>query len=260
MRTLEDRVTMRVFPDTESLVEGAAARIAEQLTQAIAERGRANLALSGGNTPRRIHQRLASPPYRDQVDWPRVHVYFGDERCVPPDDPQSNYGMARLTLLDHISLPPGNVHRIRGEEEPPRAAELYRAELESAFGASSAAGPPPASFDLVLLGLGEDGHTASLFPGLPAVQERSRWVVAHHVEAVKMWRVTLTPVVINAARNVAFIVAGAAKAEILGKVLEGPYQPEVLPAQIIQPTRGELSWLLDAAAASRLRDSTVSEA
>ena len=256
MRTVlpEDGVTKRIFPDAEALVEGASSYIAEQLTQAVAERGRATIALSGGNTPKRIYGRLAASPDRDRVDWPRVHVYFGDERCVPPDHPDSNYRMARLTLLDHVPLPPGNVHRIRGEEEPARAAELYSAELESAFGASSAAGPRSASFDLVLLGLGEDGHTASLFPGLPAVTERSHWVVAHYVEAVKMWRITLTPVVLNAARNVAFIVSGAAKAAVLSKVLEGPFQPELLPSQIIRPTHGNLCWLLDAAAASRLHD------
>ena len=138
----EDGVTKLIFPDPEALIEGAAAYIADQLTQAIAERGRANIALSGGNTPKRIHERLAVPPHRERIDWSRVHVYFGDERCVPPDDPESTYRMARLTLLDRVPLPPGNIHRIRGEEEPARAAELYGAELESAFGGSPAAGTP----------------------------------------------------------------------------------------------------------------------
>ena len=246
-------MTKQVFPDRERLIEGAAGYIVKHAAQAISARGRFHVALSGGNTPKPIYARLAAAPYLNGVDWSRVHVYFGDERCVPPDDPRSNYYMARAELLDHVPLPAGNIHRIHGEESAPRAAELYIAELQNAFGGKPGAGAPASSFDLVLLGMGDNGHTASIFPGLPAVTEESRWVMAQYVEVMSMWRVTLTPVVINAARDVAFIVSGADKAEMLSKVLEGPYQPIVLPSQVIKPASGGLSWLLDAPAAALLR-------
>ena len=183
-----------------------------------------------------------------------MEIFFGDERCVPPDNPQSNYFMVRTTLFDQVPIPAENIHRMRGEEEPEPAAAAYAGDLQRIFGGDANAGEPPTEgFDLILLGIGDNGHTASLFPGLAAVSERKRWVMAQYVEVVGMWRLTLTPVVINAARQVAFLVSGADKAEVLHQVLEGPYQPVVLPAQIIKPHSGELRWLLDAPAAARLR-------
>jgi 6-phosphogluconolactonase len=182
-----------------------------------------------------------------------VQVFFGDERGVPPDDPRSNYHMVRTALLERVPLPAANIHRIRGEEDPERAAADYAATLQRTFGGDAAAGgPPPEGFDLILLGMGDNGHTASLFPGLAAVTERRRWVMALYVEVAGLWRITLTPVIINAARKTAFLVAGAPKAEMLHRVLEGPYQPVVLPSQIVKPTSGELHWLVDAPAAARL--------
>jgi 6-phosphogluconolactonase len=243
-----------VYPDKESLISGAADFITGLAAQAIAARGRFTLALSGGNTPRPVYARLATAGYRDRIDWSKVQVFFGDERCVPPDDPQSNYLMVRTALLDQVPLPAGNIHRIRGEEAPEKAAADYANALQSTFGGDAAAGgPPPEGFDLVLLGMGDNGHTASLFPGLAAVTETVRWVMPLYVEVVGMWRVTMTPVVINAARRVAFLVSGAQKAEMLQRVLEGPYQPVVLPSQIIKPTPGELHWLVDAPAAAQLK-------
>jgi 6-phosphogluconolactonase len=243
-----------VYPDKESLISGAADFIAEAAIQAIAARGRFTLALSGGNTPRPVYARLATADYRDRIDWSKVQVFFGDERSVPPDDPQSNYLMARTALLDQVPLPEGNVYRIRGEDPPEQAAFDYAGVLQRTFGGDAAAGgPPPEGFDLILLGMGDNGHTASLFPGLAVVTEPVRWVMAQYVEVVGMWRVTMTPVVINAARRVVFLVSGANKAEVLQRVLEGPYQPVVLPSQIIKPAPGELHWLLDAPAAAKLR-------
>mgnify|MGYP001814381999 CR=1 FL=1 len=242
-----------VFPDKESLISGTADFIAELAAQAIAARGRFTLALSGGNTPRPVYARLATPDYRDWIDWSKVQIFFGDERSVPPDDPQSNYLMVKTALFDQAPLPEGNIHRIRGEDAPEQAAADYADVLQRTFGGATAGGPPPEGFDLILLGMGDNGHTASLFPGLAVVTEEVRWVMAQYVEVVGMWRVTLTPVVINAARQVAFLVSGANKAEMLHRVLEGPYQPVVLPSQIIKPTRGELRWLLDAPAAAQLR-------
>ena len=246
--------TITIFPDTESLISGAADFIAESAIRALAARGRFTLALSGGNTPKPVYARLATAAYRDRFDWQRVAICFGDERCVPPDDPQSNYHMARTTLFDQVPIPAENIYRMRGEDDPEQAAAAYAGELQRLFGGDAGAGEPPREgFDLILLGIGDNGHTASLFPGLAAVTEKKRWVMAQYVEVVGRWRLTLTPVVINAARQVAFLVSGANKAEVLHQVLEGPYQPVVLPAQIIRPHSGDLRWLLDAAAAARLR-------
>jgi 6-phosphogluconolactonase len=166
---------------------------------------------------------------------------------------RSNYHMARDALLDHVSVAPGNIHRIRGEDDPESASTQYISELENSFGGKSGAGAPDSGFDLILLGLGDNGHTVSLFPGLPAVTERHRWVMAQYVEVMGMWRVTMTPTIINAARSVVFLVSGADKAEMVCKVLEGPYQPVVLPSQTIEPVTGELRWLMDSPAAAQLR-------
>jgi 6-phosphogluconolactonase len=243
-----------VYSDNESLISAAADLIIASAEKAIAVRGRFTLALSGGNTPRPVYARLASADYRDRIDWPRAQIFFGDERCVPPDDPQSNYLMVRTALLDQVPLPPGNIHRIRGEEAPEKAAAEYTEVLQRTFGGDAANGGPPAEgFDLILLGMGDNGHTASLFPGLAAVTETIRWVMAPYVEVAGMWRITMTPVVINAARQVVFIVSGSKKADILQRILEGPYQPVVLPSQIVNPASGELRWLVDAPAAAKLR-------
>jgi 6-phosphogluconolactonase len=243
-----------VYPDNESLISGSADFIAEAAAQAIAARGRFTVALSGGSTPRPVYARLATAGYRDRIDWSKVKVFFGDERCVPPDDPRSNYLMARTALLDSVPLPPGNIYRIRGEEAPEKAAADYTDVLQRTFGGdATAAGPPSEGFDLILLGMGDNGHTASLFPGLAAVTESVRWVMAQYIKVVGMWRVTLTPVIINSARQVAFLVSGAKKADMLQRVLEGPYQPVALPSQVIKPAHGDLRWLVDAPAAARLR-------
>jgi 6-phosphogluconolactonase len=243
-----------VYSDKESLIKGAADFITELAVEAITARGRFTLALSGGHTPQPVYARLAIADYRDRIDWSKVEIFFGDERCVPPDDPQSNYLMVKTALLDQVPLPEANIHRIRGEDDPEQAAADYAQVLQCTFGGDAAAGgPPPEGFDLILLGMGDNGHTASLFPGLAVVTESERWVMAQYIEVVGMWRISMTPVVINAARRVAFLVSGANKAEMLDRVLEGPYQPVVLPSQIIKPTRGELHWLLDEPAAAQLR-------
>ncbi len=232
-----------VYPDLNALVAGAADAIAREAAQAIAERGRFSIALSGGSTPKPVYARLAGPK---GIDWSRVVICFGDERCVPPDDPQSNFRMARAALIDHIPIPAGNIHRMRGEDDPRRAAAAYADELTRALGEGW-------RLDLALQGLGDNGHTASLFPGLAAIEETSRPVVAAYVEVVGMWRLTLTPPAINAARKVAFLVSGAGKADVLARVLQGPYDPTVLPSQIVRPKDSRALWLVDADAASRLQ-------
>jgi 6-phosphogluconolactonase len=206
------------------------------------------VALSGGSTPRSLFSLLAGPERAQHIGWSKVHVFWGDERTVPPDDPDSNYRMAREALLDRVALPSSNVHRIPAELEPTRAAEEYAHTLRDFFTRRTGA----ARFDLILLGMGADGHTASLFPGTAALDEHERWVVANYVEKLDTWRITLTLPVLNGAEHVAFLVAGAGKAETLKRVLQGPRQPRELPSQLIHPAQGTLVWLLDHAAAAQL--------
>lgn len=245
---------LEVSPNREALFEAAAERFVVAASRAIQSSGRFHLALSGGSTPRGLYALLASDPHASRVAWPRVHVFWGDERCVAPQDPASNQRMARETLLDHVPVPSSHLHAIDGENDPETAAARYEQALREAF--ATPVGPPRsapgARFDLVLLGLGDDGHTASLFPGTPAVREARRWVVAEQIEKLSAWRVTLTPLVINAAAEVWFLVSGRAKAAILRRILRGPREPDRLPAQAISPRDGELHWLVDAAAASVL--------
>lgn len=207
-------------------------------------------ALAGGATPRLTYLRLAEPDLSGRVKWADVNLFWGDERCLPADHPESNYRIARVSWLERAPIPAGNIHPIQGEMQPARAAEAYEAELRRFFGP----GKNP-EFDLIFLGLGEDGHTASLFPGDPALREPERWVtpVEHRLgPAPLVDRVTFTPSLINRARQVIFLVTGAAKAGIVARVLKGSYQPQALPAQLIRPHSGRLVWMLDAAAASGL--------
>ena len=239
---------VRVAPDAEALAGLAAGEVARCAAAALRARGRFTLALSGGATPRLLYRALADPeqPFREQVAWRAVHVLFGDERCVPPDHPASNYRAAREELLDRVPLGPGHLHRMRGEEaDRDAAARRYEAELRAIAG--GAAWPV---LDLVLLGMGEDGHTASLFPGSPALEERQRAVVAVRAPALPAERLTLTLPALTAAREVLFLVAGAHKAARVAEALADP--PAALPAARVRPVAGELLWLLDAGAAARL--------
>ncbi|HEX7380547.1 MAG TPA: 6-phosphogluconolactonase [Nevskiaceae bacterium] len=229
--------------DPAALYRGATAAFLEVARSAIRARGRFCVALAGGETPRPLYQRLAAAE-PDAVDWAKVEICFGDERCVPPEHARSNYGMVRAALLPE--LPPARIHRVRGEEQPQRAARLYASELAVLF-----AHQRPPRFDLILLGLGGDGHTASLFPGTAALRERRRAVVAQYVEVQREWRVTLTLPVIDAARAVWVLAVGAGKAAIVRRVLAGARQPEVLPMQAVAPEVG-VDWWLDAAAAADL--------
>jgi 6-phosphogluconolactonase len=218
---------------------------------AVPDDRRFSVALSGGSTPRALHSRLAAHPYRDQVDWSRVQFYWGDDRHVAPDDPESNFRMARETLFDHVPVHEAQLHRIHTEmPDAAAAAALYEEELRQDFALRGEALP---RFDLLFLGMGADGHTASLFPHTAALAVRDRLVVANEVPQLGTTRITLTVPVLNHAATVVFLVAGEDKAEALAAVLEGPRQPEQRPAQLIAPSQGELYWLVDRAAASRLR-------
>ena len=250
------RRTVEVAADRGALMEAGASAFVAAARAGIGAHGRFVTALSGGSTPCALFVLLATERFASSVDWSRVHVCWGDERAVPPDAAASNYRMAREALLDHVPIPASQVHRIRGEDPPQVAAEAYERTLRTLF--ATPVGPPRpepgARFDLVLLGMGDNGHTASHFPGLHAAREAERWVVAESVAEVGMWRITLTPVVLNAAAEVVFLVAGADKAAMLHRVLDGPVRPDALPAQVVAPHDGRLRWLVDTDAAARLED------
>lgn len=237
-------------PDTESVARAASRYFVEWAWQAVARHGVFQAALSGGSTPRAFYRCLASDEYRLQVDWAKVHLYWGDERAVPPDDPESNYGMARAELLLRVPIPPGNVHRMEAERpELGRAAEGYEDLLRDTFERDGHGFP---RFDLILLGMGSDGHTASIFPGTRGIRGTSRWVSTPWVPRLAKRRMTLTLPVLNAAHRVLFLIAGAEKAPTLRDVLERPLDPP-LPAQLVIVPEGKRMFLVDEAAAALLR-------
>lgn len=236
-----------VFDEAAEVSRAAALRFVELARSAIAARGRFSVALSGGSTPKQMYQLLASDELKEQVDWAKVHVFFGDERCVPPDHADSNYRLADEALLSRVALPARNVHRIMGEGDAAANARLYEDELQTFF-----AGAPWPRFELVLLGMGDDGHTASLFPETAALTERRAWVVGLWVEKLNAYRITLSVPSINHAAHVVFLVTGAGKAERVAEVIHGERAPERLPSQLIRPANGTLRWFLDRAAAASL--------
>jgi 6-phosphogluconolactonase len=227
------------FRDHEALAQGAADAVVRLAQSAIQARGRFNLALAGGSTPEPVYRLLATT-YHDRVDWSRVHLFWGDERMVPPDDEASNYRMVKEAMLD--ALTGVNVYRIETDYPPEEAAQRYGRLLREHFDSA------PPQFDLILLGIGQDGHTASLFPETMALQVEDRWVVANPVPAKQTTRITLTYPLINQAHHVIFLASGADKARILQEVINGPYLPETYPAQAVEPVDGKLYWYVDDAA------------
>ncbi len=237
---------IRVCVDLEALSSAAAELVAAEAQRAVQTGGRFAVALAGGGTPRRTYEILSREPYRKLVPWEKTHVFWGDERCVAAADTRSNALMARQALLDHVPVPTVQVHPMRCNRSPAASAERYETELRSFF----AGGAP--RFDLILLGLGDNGHTASLFPGTPVLAERRRWVAEVHVAEEGMHRLTLTLPVINQAAAVVFLVSGGGKASILREVLEGSPGPHPVPAALVRPA-GRLMWLVDRDAARLLR-------
>jgi 6-phosphogluconolactonase len=221
------------------------------VSAAVEARGVARVAISGGTTPKKLFALLAdgSKPYFAQVPWERLHLFWVDERCVPPTNAESNYHMTEEAMLAKVPLPAAQIHRMEGELDPEDAAARYEATIRVAFGLDHSGNPV---FDLVLLGMGADGHTASLFPHTDAIHELGRIAVANSVPQKGVWRITLTWPVINQGREVAFLIEGAAKAHVVQDVFLGAYDPEAKPAQLIRPASGRLNLLLDAAAASKL--------
>jgi 6-phosphogluconolactonase len=242
---------VQVFSDAAALADAGARHFARRAAESVLRQGRFTVALSGGSTPRALLALLAAEPYKTSVPWQSVYFFWGDERDVPPDHAESNYKMAHDALLSHVPVPPGNVFRIRAELGAERAAAEYSAELRSFF---SLAGPDDLPrFDLVFLGMGADGHTASLFPGTTALKAGREIAVATWVEKLQARRVTLTAAAINNAAEVLFLVAGRDKAATLEAVLGGAREPEEYPSRMIAPTQGALLWFVDAAASAGLR-------
>lgn len=240
---------LHIFDDKETMSEQLASWIERLVQDTLKKQDLFTLVLSGGGTPKLLFQKLASDKFKNKINWKRIHVFWGDERVVPFEDDRNNARMAYDILINHIDIPPEQVHIMRTDIEPELAAEKYEKILHQYFDNT------PNSFDLVLLGMGDDGHTLSLFPGSPIIEEHEHWVNSVYNEQQKMYRITLMPVIVNKASNIAFMVDGAKKANVLQQVIEGPYMPRELPAQIIKPVKGQLSWFLDKAAAKELNQS-----
>ncbi len=244
-------VTYQVWPSPAAMALASAQLFANKVEQAVASRGIARIAISGGSTPQATFKLLSDPaqPFLATLAWDKLQLFWVDERCVPPNHPESNYGVCRELLLTKVPISPSNVFRMQGELDPEEAASRYESTLRNVMKLEGAESP---AFDLVVLGMGPDGHTASLFPNTDALNELGRLVVANHVSQKDTWRITLTWPVINQAADVAFEVEGAGKADILAEVLTGPRDPEKLPSQLIRPANGKLLFLLDEDAAKEL--------
>lgn len=233
------------------LAKAAADFIARRIKDTLKTKDRFTIALSGGSTPKALHELLAKAPYVEQIPWAQVHIFWGDERYVPIDDEQSNAGMAYDTLLGHVYTPEEQIHVWRTDLEPDAAAADYDRILHDYFKDDGDVSASP-SFDLVLLGMGDDGHTLSLFPGTEVIHEQITWTKAYFLPQQDMYRLTLTAPLVNRASCILFLVAGPKKAEPLKEILEGPYNPDKYPSQVIKPINGELIWLIDEKAAADL--------
>lgn len=251
---------VRVLADAAALYRAAAEEFVARTGDAVRARGVATVALAGGSTPRGLYALLASDAdgYRPRVPWEQIHLFWGDERHVPPDHADSNFRMAHEALLARVPVPPSHVHRVRAEHpDAGRVAEEYEGEIRGFFTGRGLMDGAFPRFDLVLLGMGPDGHTASLFPGTAMLHETERIVRAPWVPRLNAHRITLTPPALNRAAAVVFLVAGEEKAETLRAVLEGERQPDAYPSQVIRPSSGELLWLVERAAAARLSQSVT---
>lgn len=241
-----------IFDTASDVARAAADRFIEIAREAIDARGRFLVALAGGSTPKRAYELLASEPFREKLDWSKVHIFFGDERAVPPDDAESNYRMVNEAMLSRLPIPEKNIHLIRGVGDVVAGARLYEDELRTYF--NDAEWP---RFDMVLLGMGEDGHTASLFPNSAALNEGQAWVTSNWVDKLGVYRITLTATAINHAEHIIFLVTGENKRERLAEVLSDVRETERLPVQLINPVDGSLEWFVDRAAAAHLSSTSA---
>ena len=243
-----DEAEIIICHDLNDVVEKAATLFADRATEFIRKKSLFNVVLSGGSTPEPLYQLLSSDRFRNKIDWTRVHLFWGDERCVPPTDGASNYGMATKSLISKIKIPFKNIHRIKGEMGEDGACQ-YEKEFNSFFALGEDAFP---KFDLIILGIGEDGHTASIFPGSPVVNETSDMVAADYVDKLSSTRITITPPTINNASNVMVLAVGNNKADAIKEIFESDYKPEMIPSQLLRKVKGKLSFFLDEPAVSKL--------
>lgn len=237
---------LHIYKDSETLSSATAKFIADHIAATLKTQSRYTIALSGGSTPVRLHQLLAHSPYKEQIDWSRLHIFWGDERAVPFNDDRNNAKMAYETLLNFVPVPADQIHVMRTDIDPTASAAEYEKILHQYFDNTAS------SFDLVLLGMGDDGHTLSLFPGMPVIHEEKLWATAFWLQAQDMYRITLTRTIVNRSACVVFLTSGAKKAHALKEVLKGASNPDLYPSQVIKPM-GELHWFVDEAAAADLK-------
>jgi 6-phosphogluconolactonase len=243
---MDEKRALKVFETPDLMSIAVADFIVQSAVESIAARGRFVISLSGGNTPNKVYSLLSSPSYKDQIDWTKTFIFWGDERCVPLNDERNNAHTARTVMLDKIDIAQDHIYPIQVQLPPAEAANAYEQMLKDFF-----VNEAPC-FDLILLGLGENGHTASLFPGTPVIHESQRWVKEVYVADQKEWRITMTAPLINQARKIAFLVAGKPKAGVLQAVLKDSLHPDKYPAQLIKPANGHLYWFADQDATSRI--------
>ncbi len=240
-------MNLHIYKNPEELSNAVAEWITDYIQTVLVKNNRFTIALSGGSTPQKLHTILAASPYKEKIDWKKMHIFWGDERAVPFTDDRNNAKMAYDTLLNHLPVPAEQIHVMRTDIEPEVSALEYEKILHTYFDETDT------SFDLVLLGMGDDGHTLSLFPGTDIVHEKQAWVKAFFLKSQDMYRISLTAPIVNKSAAVAFLAAGKNKSKTLEQVLEGAIQPDLYPSQIIKPVTGDLHWFVDEAAAADLR-------
>lgn len=242
-------MNLHIYKSPEDLSIAVVEWVTDYIQSVLAKNNRFTIALSGGSTPQKLHTLLAASPYKEKINWNKMHIFWGDERAVPFTDDRNNAKMAYDTLLNHLPVPAEQIHVMRTDIDPEAAAAAYEKILHSYFDETDT------SFDLVLLGMGDDGHTLSLFPGTEIVHEKTAWTKAFFLQAQNMYRISLTAPIVNKSASVAFLATGKNKSKTLEQVLEGAIQPDLYPSQLIKPVNGELHWFVDEAAASDLRKS-----
>ena len=243
---LSPNVSVLIAADPYSF---AAQTIADAAKTAVESRGKFTISLSGGSTPKKLYELMASPEWASKIPWNKTEFFWGDERYVPSWDSSSNFHMTQQAMLSKVSVPPERVHRVLTEKEPNEAATLYDQEIRRVVPAGADGVPV---FDMMLLGLGTNGHTASLFPYQPGLHEKTKLVFAEEIDEVKMTRLSMSVPLINAARQIVFLALGDDKASVIRDVVTGPFDPERLPAQLVRPSQGELLWIVDSASAAKL--------
>lgn len=237
---------IHIYKDADELSNVVCDWITENITTVLKKKDRFTIALSGGSTPKKLHTILAASPHKEKIAWDKLHVFWGDERAVPFEDERNNAKMAFDTLLNSVPVPENQIHVMRTDISPEESAREYEKILHNYFDDTQT------SFDLVLLGMGDDGHTLSLFPGTEIIHEKTAWVKAFMLTSQNMYRISLTAPIVNKAASIAFLATGNNKAEALKEILEGAYRPDVYPSQVIKPETGELLWFIDGAAAEKL--------